>query len=247
MSSAQRSRRSRNKNVTPAKPLKLWQDDHKQEEVRIEIIPLIDVIFCILTFFILAAVGVSRQQAISLNLPKATTGSAQMQEMLIVSLDDFGQVYIEQSPVMTRQQLYQAVENYFISRPNGVMVLYASKDARYDEVIQVLDILREAGGDRVSLATLPKGQTPPQPEPGFDPTQPNTIPGNTIPLPSDIPGEPTQLPELEPLPEQGTPQNPLGDLGTPPIPSGPASGNLDVEIDPPETNPSPNLPPLPSN
>ncbi|MFW6360073.1 MAG: ExbD/TolR family protein, partial [Chroococcales cyanobacterium] len=137
--------------------MKLWLDTSKGEEVRIEIIPLIDVIFCILTFFILAAVGFSRQQAIGLNLPKANTGTAQMQEMLIVSLDDFGQVYVEKEPVSTRQQLYEAIQNYHQFNPAGLMVLHASRSASYDEVIQVLDILREVGGDRVALATLPGG------------------------------------------------------------------------------------------
>ncbi|NER08197.1 MAG: biopolymer transporter ExbD, partial [Okeania sp. SIO3C4] len=37
-----------------ARPLRLWQDNPNAPEVRIEIVPLIDVIFCILTFFILA-------------------------------------------------------------------------------------------------------------------------------------------------------------------------------------------------
>jgi biopolymer transport protein ExbD len=216
-----------------AHPLQLWQDNHKQEEVRIEIIPLIDVIFCILTFFILAAVGVSRQQAISLNLPKATTGTAQMQEMLIISLDDFGQVYVEQNPVSTRNQLFQAVESYFATRPDGLMVLYASKEARYDEVIQVLDILREVGGDRVALATLPEGQTPQSVEP--NPIDPNMIP-NGLPdseLPPDF-GQPG-LDPLAPSPDSTFPPtdapDSLAPLGAPPIPT---------------PDPEPNLPALPA-
>lgn len=195
--------KTRKRAPTPAThPLTLWQDTHKQEEVRIEIIPLIDVIFCILTFFILAAVGVSRQQAISLNLPKASTGSAQMQDMLIISLDDFGQVYVEQSPVSTRNQLSQAVSNYMRTSPNGLMVLYASKEARYDEVIQVLDILREVGGDRIALATLPGGQDSPD-------LEPNPLdPGQLAPL------EPNPLdPGLDPLAPYGMPAFP--DIETP--------------------------------
>ena len=136
----------------PVRPLKLWLDDSSQEEVRIEIIPLIDVIFCILTFFILAAVGFSRQQAISLDLPKASTGAPQMREMLIVSLDDLGQVYVEQQAV-TKNQLYQAIRNYHQLNPGGLMVLNAARNTSYNEVVEVLDMLREVGGDRVALAT----------------------------------------------------------------------------------------------
>ncbi|MBP0016078.1 MAG: biopolymer transporter ExbD [Cyanobacteria bacterium SBLK] len=164
-----------------ARPLKLWQDERFMQEVRIEIVPLIDVIFCILTFFILAAVDVSRQQAINLDLPKASTGTTQRREILLVSLDEFGQIYVEQQPMATRGQFYQAVENYILTKPNGLMVLSVAKETRYDEFVQVLDILREVGGDRVALATLPKSRD----------TEGDLPPSS---LPSDVPGIPS-LPE----------------------------------------------------
>jgi biopolymer transport protein ExbD len=78
------------------RPLRL-RIDTQAEEVRVEIVPLIDVIFCILTFFILAAVGFSRQQAISIDLPKASTGTPQGREILVVSLNDLGQVFVDSS------------------------------------------------------------------------------------------------------------------------------------------------------
>ena len=153
------SRKNRNRiksAPTPVRPFRLWQDNSHNQEVKIELIPLIDVIFCILTFFILAAVNFSRQQAISLDLPQAKTGTPQMREMLVVSLDDLGQVYVEQQPV-GKNQLSQSIKNYRQSNPDGLMVLYAAKNATYREVVEILDLLREVGGDRVALATLPSG------------------------------------------------------------------------------------------
>jgi len=157
------------------KPFKLWQDIADQE-IRIELTPLIDVIFCILIFFILAAVGFSRQQAITLNLPKASTGTSQMREMLVVSLDSRGQLYLEKQPV-SQVQLYSAVKNYHSLNPTGLMVLNASQEVRYSQVVQVLDMLKEVGGERVALATLPgKSNTPNQtvdPYAGFNPYYPS--------------------------------------------------------------------------
>ncbi len=175
----------------PIRPLKLWQDDTNNSDVRIEILPLIDVIFCILTFFLLAAVGFSRQQAISLNLPKASTGKPIVREMLLVTLDDLGRVYINQNPV-TRNQLNQTITNYHQSNPNGLMVLYASRDSSYNDVIQVLDLLKQVGGDRVALATLPgESEIPinlnPQINTNGIPNQ-NQIPNlNTNPISPNLP------------------------------------------------------------
>lgn len=192
------------------RPLKLWGDMNSQQEVRIEIVPMIDVIFCILTFFILAAVGFSRQQAISLNLPRATTGTAQMREMLVVSLDNQGQLYLEKQPV-SQVQLYSAIKNYNTINPSGLMVLHASEDVRYSQVVEVLDMLKEVGGDRVALATLAgnsqipqEGETPTEgvnpylnPESGVIPPDAGGSNGMEE-LPSSVPLPP--LPESPPSP-----------------------------------------------
>ncbi|MBW4546413.1 MAG: biopolymer transporter ExbD [Symplocastrum torsivum CPER-KK1] len=198
------------------RPLRLRMDA-PVEEVRVEIIPLIDVVFCILIFFILAAVSFSRQQAISVDLPKASTGTPQGREILVVSLNDLGQVYVEQQPVVTKDDFYQKLRAYRKENPNGLMALYASTNATYNDVVQVLDLLREVGGDRVALATLP-GESEPTPGatavpppatgvPGFSPT-PGTNQfdpyGTGIP---GIPSNPTQ-PSLPGIPGQALPQAP---------------------------------------
>lgn len=179
---------------TPIRPLK-FQMEHSNEEVRVEIVPLIDVIFCILTFFILAAVGLSRQQAITTNLPKASTGTRQGQEILIVSLSEFGQLFVEQEPIQSQADFQQKLQTYLGNNPDGLMALYADKNATYNEVVQVLDVLRSVGGDRVALATL-SGQSAPQPTgvPSFPPapsTNPNqqTLPGTNSSNPQPVPGQ----------------------------------------------------------
>jgi biopolymer transport protein ExbD len=221
----------------PARSLRLWNDPAHNQEVRIEIIPLIDVIFCILTFFILGAVGLSRQQAISLDLPKAKTGTPQMREMLVVSLDGTGQVYVEQQ-LVTPAQLLQAIQNYHQFNPTGLMVLHASRDASYNEVIQVLDTLRQVGGDRVALATLPGESNPVESwgtYPGSSSLPPATnLPGssgNALPnsLPPTVPNNPNaglgnsplNLPNSSPVPN--LPAAPTPGTGTPNLPSPPGN------------------------
>ncbi|MFM9268208.1 biopolymer transporter ExbD [Tychonema sp. BBK16] len=170
--------------------------DTPTEEARIELVPLIDVIFCILTFFLLAALQLTRQQAINVDLPKAKTGQTQMREMLIVSIDDFGQTYIDQLPV-NYQQLDRVLKSFQQQNPAGLTVLYAPQNAKYAKVVEVLDRLREVGGDRVALATLPSSAPSPQPNPSL----PN----------SGIPTAPPTGNQVQPLPSQGaTPVNPRG-------------------------------------
>jgi biopolymer transport protein ExbD len=176
--------RKRKYQPKPIKSMDLWQDDSHQSGAHIEILPLIDVIFCILIFFILAAVNFSRQQAISLDLPQAKTGKPQLQNILIVTIDDVGQLYVDKD-VVSRSDLKWEIKKYQQANPDGLMTLYAAKNSTYREVVEVLDMLREVGGDRVALATLPEGSKSGTvaPTPGVNPALPG-LPSNINPFPN---------------------------------------------------------------
>ncbi|MBW4633052.1 MAG: biopolymer transporter ExbD [Iphinoe sp. HA4291-MV1] len=133
------------------------------EEVQIQIIPLIDVIFCILTFFLLAALQFTRQEEISINLPKSTTGTpsttaganAQAQrQILTLTIDAIGQTYVENDPVK-REQLKEAFKRYLQQTPNAILALKVSQTATYNDVIGMIDMWRQEGGDRISFVTTP--------------------------------------------------------------------------------------------
>ncbi|BAW95229.1 biopolymer transport ExbD like protein [[Synechococcus] sp. NIES-970] len=203
------------------KPFKLWQED-SSTDLRIEIIPLIDVIFCVLTFFILAAVNLSRQQAINLTLPTAESATAQMPDMVIVSLTDFGQIYVEKQLIESQAQFSQIVTDYLGRNPNGVVVLNASESRSYQEVIQVLDWLKSIGGERVALGTtggLPEGQNL---DFFFDGQNPTLNPG--MPGLPQVPGvNPNNDFQFEPL-DSGTPLPP------------PDANGFELDLLPPPTN-----------
>ena len=205
--------------------------DEQQNGVVIELLPLVDVVFCILTFFILAAVG-SRQQAINLDLPNASTGSALPpaalttgRDRLYISVDPIGRIYLDQDPIL-EQNLLGLVSDFYTGNPNGIVVLYAAKDSRYDDVVRVLDILRSVGGNRVALATLPAGTQAPASQDAL----PGELPADIQDLLNDsgsgLPGG--DLPQLnDPLtpstttPIPTTPNNP----GTESAPSPPTNEN----------------------
>ena len=177
--------------------------DSPSEEVQIQIIPLIDVIFCILTFFILAALQLTRQQAINVDLPKASTGAGQTRETLTVTVNSTGQTYVDKQFV-DRSQLYQVLQDYRQKNPEGILVLNASQTAFYNDVVQVLDLLRAVGGERVALAVQPgelnrsPGLTPGSP---FNPipSSPTTNPtANPTSNPFDIFGNPSPNQTLNP-------------------------------------------------
>jgi biopolymer transport protein ExbD len=222
--------------------------DNTDPDVRIEIVPLIDVIFCILTFFILAAVTLTRQAAINVDLPSAKTGTTQMRQILVVSIDPIGQTYVEKNPV-TQAQLTDALVKFRKESPQGQMVLYASRASSYNDVVRVLDLLRSVGGNRVALATLP-GSGQGDQIPGLAPSgqfNPSTLPGSTLPG-STLPGSTLPGSTLPGSTLPGSTDSTLPGLNSPSSPSGlnPSTlPGLGAPSSPPGAGTSNTLPALP--
>jgi biopolymer transport protein ExbD len=212
--------------------MKIDLDNNRPSDVHIEILPMIDVIFCILTFFILAAVGLTRQQAIALDLPSVNNSSpveGNNRDRLYVSVDSAGQVYVDKSPVPLGL-LYDVLVQHKQIAPNGTIVLYASSSARYEDVVKVLDLLRSVGGDRVALATLPNDAS-------LDPTQ-----GKNSTLEDTFRNQGAPVPGTEGLQGlPGAPANPGFPPGTTPNSGFPAGGGLNPNPAPPANG---QLPPL---
>lgn len=199
--------------------------DTPGDEAQIQIIPLIDVIFCILTFFILAALQLTRQQGIGLELPKSQTSSVLMSEMLVIGIDSNGQTYLSnqgQKQLIDRSQLFQLVQDYHKQQPEGLLVLEAAQTAFYNDVVQVLDVMREVAPDRVALSTAPNNQ-PGQPQ---QTQAPGTIPQIT-PAPNLIPS-PTAPTNVTPTNPNLTPTNPNLTPTNPTAPVQPISPQVPV-------------------
>ncbi|MBW4523002.1 MAG: biopolymer transporter ExbD [Scytolyngbya sp. HA4215-MV1] len=226
--------------------------DTPAEEVQIQLIPLIDVIFCILTFFILAALQLTRPQSINVDLPTAKTGVSQMRETLVVTLSPSGQIYVDKEQVGLNQ-LYLLLDEYHRNNPNGLLVLNASQSALYNDVVQVLDLMRVVGGDRVALAVQPGNPNPAATTPltpgapnQFNPANPLGIPGSSNPSNSgqyQFPTNPGQSPGLlnpstSPGSLPGASPNTLP--STAPGSSSTQPGGLPLQPPPPETSGSSN-------
>ena len=146
--------------------------DNSTDDAQIQILPLIDVIFCILTFFIMAVVQLQRPQGVNVDIPKAETGTVQPPDRLIVTLSSTGQTFLGSEEV-DRNTLADKARKYLDNKPDGLVVLNASQNAFYSDVISILDLMRKIGGNRVALATNPA--TTPTPTP--------TIPGPSLGIP----------------------------------------------------------------
>ncbi|HEY9652582.1 MAG TPA: biopolymer transporter ExbD [Coleofasciculaceae cyanobacterium] len=121
---------------------------------EINLVPMMDVILTILTFFIVVSMTLTTQQgAVDLTLPSTDSGTSQQNtpDPLVISLNQKGQLFLG-SQTVSETQLAQPIQAYLQKNPQGAVILKADKNLPYEKVVKLLGTMRDIGGDRVSLA-----------------------------------------------------------------------------------------------
>jgi biopolymer transport protein ExbD len=120
-------------------------------EARIEIIPLIDIMFFLLASFMLVSLSMVNLKSIKVNLPTATSATQELKKDFVdISVDRAGAVFLDKQPISDGQ----LVANLASSRqanPNLRVFISGDRDARHGDVIHVLDLVRTAGIDKVAF------------------------------------------------------------------------------------------------
>ena len=126
------------------------------KKARIEIIPLIDIMFFLLAAFMMASLTMVRLQSIKMDLPTATTATRDFKPDIVnISVDRVGDIYIEKKPVNI-VELHTYLSNKFRINTNVPVYISGDKDATHGAVIRVLDLVRREGIQKVSFAISPQ-------------------------------------------------------------------------------------------
>jgi biopolymer transport protein ExbD len=121
--------------------------------LEINLVPMMDVLMTILTFFIILSMTYTSQLSVKVTLPTADKGVSQEKtpDPLVVGLNQGGEILLEDKPA-NEEQLIAKMQVYLAKSPQGAIVLKADRKLAYEKVVQLLGRMRDIGGDRVSLA-----------------------------------------------------------------------------------------------
>src|SRR5512141_1846675 len=115
------------------------------KKARIEIIPLIDIMFFLLASFMLASLSMIRLQSIKMDLPTATVAKRDFKPDIVnIGVDKAGNVFLDKKPV-NQVELQTFLSNKFRANTNVPVYISGDKDATHGTVIGVLDLVRRQG------------------------------------------------------------------------------------------------------
>jgi biopolymer transport protein ExbD len=119
---------------------------------EINVVPLIDVLFSILTFFVLASIFLTRQQGLPLDLPRQGDPEDNViSRQVTLVIDKNGKYFLDKKPIALKK-IGPVAKAFMDKNPNDILIISGDKDVEYRYVVDVLDELRLAKANRIGMA-----------------------------------------------------------------------------------------------
>ena len=130
-----------------------YQSIRSKTESEVNILPLIDVLFAILLFFMLSSIVLTEKNQITVQRPtnSQTEKVGKAQKTITITLKKDNKIYLEDAEVIAGE-LYESLN--LLSKKGSIdqVLIDADKTCSYGDVMEILDIVKEAGSNSIGLA-----------------------------------------------------------------------------------------------
>ena len=130
------------------------RSDRSKRTLILNVLPLIDVLFLLLIFFMISTTFLS-QPAIKLELPEAEHAETVRQNPLVIHIDPSGRIYLNDEP-MQIPLLAEALRRKLADDVEKSVTFKADSRVSHGRVVEVLDVIKGAGVRRISFGTRPE-------------------------------------------------------------------------------------------
>lgn len=131
------------------RPLKI------EKKPSIMIIPMIDIIFFLLVFFMMSMLSMTARHTLDLDLPRASSAELTAVKSLPVSITRDGTIYVEKEKI-SPEKFLRRIELEKERNPEMTVLLSADARSEHGDFLFVLDKLNAAGIQKISIAAEPE-------------------------------------------------------------------------------------------
>lgn len=125
------------------------------KKARIEIIPMIDVIFFLLVFFMVSSLAMTRVNSVPVALPKTASAAESLKQKVVLTIRRDGAILVNKQAVEL-DGVGVALGEAMKDNPQDALLVNADKEAAYGRVVEAMDRARAIGIRKFALATDPK-------------------------------------------------------------------------------------------
>lgn len=124
----------------------------RRRRTRLEIIPLIDIMFFLLASFMMVSLQMQKVRTLKASLPTATLATSTTRpDIVTLTVDRDGQVAIDNKHI-SLPELQTLLTNRYNLNTNLPVYITGTRDATHGSVMYVLDFVKRAGIQRVAMA-----------------------------------------------------------------------------------------------
>lgn len=124
------------------------------KKARIEIIPMIDTMFFLLVFFMIATLSMTEQSGLPVNLPQASGVKTDTPQVFTLTLTEDNQLFYEKEPVTSPADAALLLAQQGKDRPVSV-IINADRRVEHGRVIELMDVIRQSGITKIAVAVNP--------------------------------------------------------------------------------------------
>ncbi|MGD0489473.1 MAG: biopolymer transporter ExbD [Syntrophorhabdales bacterium] len=127
----------------------------QRKKARIEIIPMIDTMFFLLVFFMVATLSMTVQRGIPVNLPHAATALEELHQVVTLTVTKEGKLLFDKEPIASVDEVATRLARWKTTGADVYVVINADRAVEHGRVVDVMDAVRQAGVTRVAVAVRP--------------------------------------------------------------------------------------------
>ncbi len=127
--------------------------DEADTPAQINIVPMIDVIFAILTFFVMSTLFLTRSEGLPVNLPQASSAKKERSPARVtLTVDKAGKLFLNKQPI-TLEGLEAGVKAKVKPQQPLMVLLNADEEVNHGKIVAVMDKVRQVKGASLAIAT----------------------------------------------------------------------------------------------
>lgn len=122
----------------------------EDEEATIDMTPMLDIVFIMLIFFIVTTSFV-KEAGIDVQKPKAANASKKPTANIFIAVRENGEIWMDKRAVDV-ERVSANIEKLLAEQPTDIVIIQADKGAKHGVVVKVMDAIKDAGIDKISIA-----------------------------------------------------------------------------------------------
>ncbi|OPY65388.1 MAG: Biopolymer transport protein ExbD [Syntrophorhabdus sp. PtaU1.Bin050] len=124
---------------------------HGKKKARIEIIPMIDTMFFLLVFFMVASLSMTVQRGLPVNLPHAASARDEVKQVITLTVTKGGRLFVDNDEVSSSAEVAARLADRRKADVELAVLIKADRSAEHGRVVDLMDAVRQVGVSRIAV------------------------------------------------------------------------------------------------